>query len=64
VPATFEESGVRFQYPDNWKLEREDNEEGWTVLVQSPDTAFLMVCLARGHAARGGTVRDGVGGAA
>src|SRR5262249_34084981 len=33
------------QYPENWKLEREDNEEGWTVLVQSPDTAFLMVCL-------------------
>jgi hypothetical protein len=45
VPATFEENGVSFQYPENWKLEREDNEEGWTVLVQSPDTAFLMVCL-------------------
>jgi hypothetical protein len=43
--AEFEEGGIRFRYPENWKLEREDNEAGWTVLVQSPQTAFLTVTL-------------------
>ena len=41
----FKEGGIRFQYPENWRLEREDNDSGWTVSLQSPDTAFLMVCL-------------------
>jgi hypothetical protein len=45
MPAQFEDSGIRFQYPDNWRLEREDNETGWTVAVQSPATAFMMICL-------------------
>jgi len=43
--AEFEEMGIRFKYPENWRLEREENDEGWTVSVQSPDTAFLMLCL-------------------
>jgi hypothetical protein len=43
--AEFAEDGIRFQYPENWGLEREDNDNGWTVSVQSPGTAFLMVCL-------------------
>src|SRR6516225_5099779 len=43
--AEFEEAGIRFKYPENWRLEREANEAGWTVSVQSPDTAFLMLCL-------------------
>ncbi len=43
--AVFEDAGIRFRYPENWRLEREDNEAGWTVTVQSPDTAFLMLCL-------------------
>ncbi len=43
--AEFADGGVRFQYTDNWDLEREDNEDGWTVSVQSPGTAFLMVCF-------------------
>jgi hypothetical protein len=41
----FDDGGIRFQYPENWRLEREDNDSGWTVSLQSPDTAFLMVCL-------------------
>jgi hypothetical protein len=41
----FDEDGIRFRYPENWRLEREDSEEGWTVSVQSPGTAFLMMCL-------------------
>ena len=45
MPAVFEESGIRFQYPENWKLEREDSDTGWTVSLQSPGTAFMMVCL-------------------
>ncbi|MCI0640584.1 MAG: hypothetical protein L0Y72_25475 [Gemmataceae bacterium] len=39
----FEEDGIRFQYPENWELQREDTQSGWTVSLQSPDTAFLMV---------------------
>lgn len=43
--AQFEESGLRFRYPENWKLEREESESGWTVSLQSPDTAFLVIAL-------------------
>src|SRR5262245_42151124 len=45
MPETFEDSGIRFRYPENWQLEREDGEDGWTVALQSPGTAFLMLCL-------------------
>src|SRR6266576_412064 len=43
--ALFDEAGIRFRYPENWKLEREENETGWTVSLQSPDSAFLMLSL-------------------
>ena len=43
--AQFDESGIRFKYPENWQLEREESDSGWTVSVQSPDTAFLLLCL-------------------
>jgi hypothetical protein len=43
--AQFDEAGIRFKYPENWRLEREENESGWTVSVHSPETAFLMLCL-------------------
>jgi hypothetical protein len=42
---TFEDEGIRFRYPENWRLEREDTDTGWTVVVQSPDTAFAMISL-------------------
>jgi hypothetical protein len=45
MAAIFAEDGIRFRYPENWKLEREENETGWTVSVQSPGTAFFMICL-------------------
>jgi hypothetical protein len=45
MAAQFEEGGIRFRYPENWKLEREENDTGWTVSVQSPETAFMMVSL-------------------
>jgi hypothetical protein len=39
----FHEDGIAFQYPENWRLDREATDDGWTVLLQSPDTAFLVV---------------------
>ena len=43
--AEFDDAGIHFKYPENWRLKREENEAGWTVSVQSPDTAFLMLCM-------------------
>lgn len=43
MPAHFDQDGIGFSYPENWVLEREDNPNGWTVSLQSPDTAFFMV---------------------
>jgi hypothetical protein len=45
MAAQFDEGGIRFRYPENWRLERETTDSGWTVSVQSPDTAFLLVSL-------------------
>lgn len=39
----FHRDGIRFQYPDNWKLTRETTDNGWTVSVESPATAFFML---------------------
>jgi hypothetical protein len=41
----FEDEGIRFKYPKTWQLEREENETGWTISLQSPDTAFLTISL-------------------
>jgi hypothetical protein len=43
MPSRFHEDGISFQYPENWALERDEHESGWTVAVQSPGTAFLTV---------------------
>ena len=45
MAAQFEEGGIRFRYPENWQLEREDTEAGWTVSVQSPGTAFMQLSV-------------------
>ena len=42
----FQADGIRFQYPDNWQLTREDAQTGWTVSVQSPATAFFILTFA------------------
>jgi hypothetical protein len=39
----FQEEGISFRYPDNWQLEREEGEDSWTVMLQSPGTAFLTL---------------------
>jgi hypothetical protein len=41
----FHEDGISFVCPDGWSLEREPTEDGWTVTLQSPGTAFAMVRL-------------------
>jgi hypothetical protein len=45
MPAEFNEGGIRLQYPENWTLTKEPTEEGWTVMIQSPETAFLLLTL-------------------
>ena len=45
MAALFQHDGVRFQYPETWRLEREDTASGWTVSVQSPSTAFLLLSV-------------------
>ena len=45
MPRVFREGSLSFRYPDNWQLEREDNDHGWTVSVYSPGTAFLTLTL-------------------
>ncbi|HTU20639.1 MAG TPA: hypothetical protein VMG10_21445 [Gemmataceae bacterium] len=39
----YQTDGVSLRYPDDWQLGREDSEDGWTVLLQSPGTAFLTL---------------------
>jgi hypothetical protein len=41
----FSADGLSFSYPDNWRIEREPGDEGWTVSLQSPGTAFAVVQL-------------------
>lgn len=43
--AEFEEAGISFRYPENWQLERQETDAGWTVTLQSPGTAFFMLSL-------------------
>lgn len=45
MPKQFREGCLSFSYPDNWMLERQDSDNGWTVTLQSPDTAFFLLTL-------------------
>ncbi len=45
MAARFEEDGLSFQYPESWALQREESANGWTVSLQSPETAFFMVAF-------------------
>jgi hypothetical protein len=46
----YHHEGISFRYPDNWRLDREESEDGWTVLLQSPDTAFMTLTCDRSGA--------------
>jgi hypothetical protein len=43
LPLTYHHQGIRFLYPENWQVERQETEEGWTIVVQSPGAAFLLI---------------------
>lgn len=43
----FSDDGLSFSYPDDWRLEREETGNGWTVTVQSPGAAFATISLDR-----------------
>lgn len=47
MPAVFDRLDIRFEYPENWKLEEDSAEVGKTstgqVIVSSPETAFWQL---------------------
>jgi hypothetical protein len=44
MPATFDQLGLRFEYPDNWTIDSaEEIETSQQVVVSSPHTAFWQV---------------------
>jgi hypothetical protein len=45
MAALFERDGIRFRYPETWQIEREDSPNGWTVSLQGPGTAFLVLSV-------------------
>jgi hypothetical protein len=46
MPALFDRLGIRFQYPDNWRLDQEDAiEDGQSVTVYSPGGAFWTLMI-------------------
>jgi hypothetical protein len=48
MATQFNEDGIQLLYPENWELQREDSEGGWTISLQSPETAFLVMSLDTG----------------
>lgn len=45
MTATYEKHGIRFLFPENWRLEEQPGKGQWTVSVQSPQTAFWSVTV-------------------
>jgi hypothetical protein len=44
MPASFDQLGIRFDYPDNWTVEQsDDGGESVQVVVSSPHTAFWQL---------------------
>jgi hypothetical protein len=44
--SQFNQAGVSFSYPTNWRIEAENSgETEWTVSVHSPATAFVLLSL-------------------
>lgn len=39
----YQADSISFDYPDDWRLDREESADGWTILLQSPGTAFLTL---------------------
>ena len=48
MAATFEKNGFAFDYPDNWNIEDQlEDDQSATVSVYSPDGAFWMLSVHR-----------------
>jgi len=46
MPATFDNLGIRFEYPENWSVEiQEDLSASSQVVVSSPHTAFWQLSI-------------------
>ena len=51
MTATYEQSGLRFMYPENWALDnRDDMGRPWSVSVHSPSGAFWSLTVLDGQA--------------
>jgi hypothetical protein len=37
--------GISFVYPEDWEFEQLRTDTGWTVTLQSPNTAFMLIQL-------------------
>jgi hypothetical protein len=42
---TFSRNGITLKYPTNWTLDPQEDGEGWSITLSSPQTAFLIVSL-------------------
>ena len=40
MPSVFEQSGLRFEYPDNWTIDQATAEQVEQIVVSSPNTGF------------------------
>ncbi len=43
--ATYENSAVRFNYPEGWTVDETESEDGPTISLQSPFSMFVFVTL-------------------
>jgi hypothetical protein len=52
MAAMFKQEGVRFLYPENWGLTKEETSDGWSVTVQAAEGgAFLLLSVHDGRPA-------------
>ena len=40
MPAAFDKWGIHFDYPDNWSVDEQGDEENPQVVIAAPETAF------------------------
>ncbi len=43
MPSVFDQTGLRFEYPENWSLEEASDYQIEQVVVSSPNTAFWQL---------------------
>ena len=45
MPAIYQDHGIRFLFPENWRLDQSRHRGGVTISVQSPATGFWSITL-------------------